>query len=217
MTSGGEVTGAPYRSYRGFLGQQLTNAGYAVDILGSQINTPYDGGDPNHDGYPGMLIGPDNLGTDGNTIYDRVVGANGHATLLGSSVQPDIIVLALGWNSARWRADDAGNQYRTLVQAVQARRPGVKLVLATLSPEQGRDETWTANTYPGYRNVNTMARALANASATDDLVLADLAAGGFVASDHTDAIHWTAAGAQRAAAIIRDAIVTNGLVAFAQQ
>lgn len=212
MTSGGERTRQPYRSYRGFLGPLLAEHGCNVDIIGSQHDVPYDGGDPDHDGYPGRLVGPDALGVERDTIYDRIVGANGFATLLGPSVTPDVVVLALGWNSARYRANDAGNEYRQVVEAVATRRPEAALVLATLSPRYGETAAQTAAAVPGYRNLNAAARDLAAADPDDWRVLADLAAAGFAAGDYNDQIHWTAAGAHLAATVIGEAILSNGLL-----
>ena len=194
----------------------LATAGYQVDIVGSRSHPPYDGGDPDHDGYPGALVGPDNFGLDASTLFDRVTGRNGFTSLVGPHVAADVIVLALGWNSAMARDTDAGNQYRQLVEAVQARKPDAEIVLATLSPRQGYSEAWTEDGHPGYRILNAMARNLANASGSDRLHLADLAAGGFQSADYTDFIHWSASGARRAAAIIQSVIENQGLIDFAR-
>ena len=213
MTAGGEASGSAYRSYRGYLDLQLEGSGYRVDFIGSQSHRPVDGGDPDHEGYAGRLIGPDNLSPpDIDTIYDRVVG-NGFAPILAPSVSPDVIVLALGWNSANYRATDAANQYENLVATIQSLQPRAKLVLATLSPPEGKTEAQSDVLLQGYRELNARARSLAGASATDNLLLADLARGSFQTSDYVapDDIHWSRDGAIRAASIILQALVDGGV------
>jgi hypothetical protein len=215
MTAGGEASGSanrPYRSYRGYLALQLENAGYSVDFIGSRSHAPVDGGDPDHEGYGGLLIGPDNLvPPETDTIYDRVAG-NGFASILGPSVDPDFIILALGWNSANYRASDAANQYARLVATIQAMKPQARLVLATLSPREGETEAQTEALLQGYRELNAKARSLANASVVDNLLLADLAGGGFQSADYIAPgdIHWSRAGATRAASIIYQTLVRAG-------
>lgn len=214
MTAGGEADGSAYRSYRGYLDQQLNDAGYLVDFIGSQFHPPVGGGDPDHEGYGGRLIGPDNLmPPEKDTIYDRVVG-NGFRPVLSPGVSPDIIILALGWNSANYRPSDAANQYEQLVRAVQSLRPLATIILATLSPPEGTSEAQANVMLQGFRELNARARGLAAASASDNLLLADLAAGGFQPSDYIadDDIHWSSAGAVRAASIIFQSIVSSGVL-----
>jgi GDSL-like Lipase/Acylhydrolase family len=219
MTAGGEAGGGAYRSYRGYLDQQLEQAGYLVDFIGSQSHQPVDGGDPDHEGYGGRLIGPDNLNPpEIDTIYDRVVG-NGFPPILPSSVDPDVIILALGWNSANYRASDAANQYERLVATVRALKPAAVLVLATLSPPEGTSEAQADVLLQGYRELNARARSLGNASASDNLLLADLARADFEPTDYvaTGDIHWSRAGARRAAAVIFQALVDSAALGSPRQ
>ena len=99
MTAGSEANPTAYRSYRGKLYQMLQAAGHDVDMIGTQHQLPATGGDPDHDGYGGALIGP---GGGGHNLADRVSG------ILSSVGRVDVIVLALGWNSAYQEPGQAG-------------------------------------------------------------------------------------------------------------
>jgi lysophospholipase L1-like esterase len=205
MTSGDEANPTGYRAYRGYLFQRLQAAGFAVDFIGSRKLVPAVGGDPDHDGYPGELIGPDPLGLDPVTLYDRLPAA------LEVSGEPDVVVMAFGWNSVNFRSQYAAQRYQGIVDLVRQRKPAAKLILATLPPQQGKTEAQT-NALPGYQAFNAMARDLANASSGDNLYLADYAAAGFVASEYHDLIHWSAEGARRAAETIFQTLTQNHLL-----
>jgi lysophospholipase L1-like esterase len=202
MTRGDEHTPGGARSFRGRLYHMLTSAGFVVDFLGSQSEPPAVGGDPNHDAWGGAWIGPG--GSDLN-IYDRM------PRVLAPTVKPDIIVLALGWNSAVYEKALAADKYEALVSKVAELKPEAQLVLGTLSPYRGETEAQTASYERGYREINQRARDLAGRSASDHLHLTELALGSFVSSDYIDPVHWNQSGADKAAKIVFDTIVNSVL------
>ncbi len=201
MTSGSEAAAGSFRAYRGRLYQRLIGAGYQVDFVGTQQSIPAIGGDADHDGYGGAYIGP---GGSPNNLWDRLAG------ILGST-DPDVIVMALGWNSVYNEPAAAGPKYRDLVNRVRAMKPNAHVVVATLSPQRGQTEAQSAGELPGYSALNAVARALAAESATDRVHLADYAAAGFSAGDYWDVIHWTQAGADRAADVIYRTLLAGPL------
>lgn len=201
MTVGHEDSPTMFRSYRGRLFQLLVSAGYAVDFVGTQRMAPAIGGDPDHDGYGGAWIGPGGSGWNLTDMLPRIMPA----------VDPDIIILALGWNSVYNEPYEAANKYRDFVARVAAAKPNAHIIVATLSPQQGQTEAQSGADLPGYNPLNTMARNLARASATDRIHLADYAAAGFQFGDYHDVIHWTQAGGDRAANVIFQTLVNGPL------
>lgn len=205
MTAGNESAVDGFRSYRGRLHGLLTRAGYAVDFVGTQRSTPAVGGDPDHDGYGGAFIGP---GGSSHNLWDRV-------SSIIAATSPDVVVLALGWNSAYNEPSVAGGKYRGLVERVRALRPQAHVVVATLSPQRGQTESQTAADVEGFASINANARALAAEYAGVGTVhLADFAGAGFQAGDYVDVIHWTQSGADRAAERLYAAIVAGPLRRF---
>ncbi len=201
MTSGTEEASFGFRSYRGRLYQRLIGAGYQVDFVGTQQRIPAIGGDADHDGYGGAWIGP---GGSPNNLWDRMAG-------ILASTDPDIVIMALGWNSAYGERQVAGQRYRDLVNRVRALKPNAHIVVATLSPQRGQSEAQTGVDESGFAAINAVARAMAAESPTDRIHLADFAAAGFVASDYWDVIHWTQSGGDRAADVIYRTLVSGPL------
>jgi hypothetical protein len=201
MTAGDETTAGSSRSYRGRLYQRLVAAGYQVDFVGTQRVTPAIGGDPDHDGYGGAFIGP---GGSSNNIWDRVDG-------ILAATDPDVIVMALGWNSVYNEPSVAAAKYRDLVERVRTSRPTAHVVVATLSPQRGQTEQQTASQISSYADLNATARALAAQSSTDRVHLADYAAAGFVSAEYLDVIHWVQSGADRAADVVFRALTAGPL------
>ncbi len=202
MTRGDEHNPTGARAFRGRLYYMLTNAGIHVDFLGAQNERPAIGGDPNHDAWGGAWIGP---GGSSRNIYDQM------PTVLGPTVNPDIIVMALGWNSVVYEPAIAADKYEGLVNRIAALKPKAQLVLGTQSPYRGNTEAVTASYERGYRELNQRARTLAAASASDQFHLTDLASGDYFTSDYIDAVHWNQSGADKAAKIVFDTIVKKVL------
>lgn len=202
MTSGSENTPGSFRSYRGRLYQLLINAGIDVDFVGTSYMMPAIGGDPDHDGYGGAYIGP---GGNSNNLWDRL------PVVLGSSVDPDIIIMAFGWNSVYNEPGEAASKYQGIVNQVSAVKPAAKLMLATLSPQRGETQAQSNGSVPSFQSLNDVARSMANASANDNLFVADFASASFSYADYWDVIHWSQSGADRAAQIIFDALMAGPL------
>jgi hypothetical protein len=202
MTAGIEEVPGSFKSYRGRLYQLLTNAGIDVDFIGTVYSVPAIGGDPDHDGYGGAYIGP---GGSSNNLWDRL------PVVLGSSVDPDIIIMAFGWNSVIYEPGEAASKYRGITNQISAIKPSAKLMLATLSPSRGETQAQSNGSVPSYRAINDMARSMANASSNDNLFVADLAASDYANSDYWDVIHWSQSGADRAAQIVFDALMAGPL------
>jgi hypothetical protein len=203
MTAGSEANATAYRSYRGSLYQMLKSAGHDVDFVGTQQQQPAVGGDPDHDGYGGAQIGP---GGGSNNLSDQV------SDILARVGNANVIILALGWNSAYQEPAYAATKYENLVRKISGLRPDATLVLATLSPQRAETEQQTNSQLTGYRDLNAKARALANASPYDKLILADLAAGEFRSEDYWDVIHWLQSGADKAARVIFDSLIKNASI-----
>ncbi len=201
MTAGDESNPTSFRSYRGRLFALLSAAGHKVDFVGTVSTRPAIGGDADHDGYGGATIGP---GGSPNNLADRL-GA------VLSATEPDVVILAFGWNSVYNEADIAGSRYRQFVERLSAMRPTTQLVVATLSPQRGQSEARSAALLPGYAALNSAARTIARSSASDQIHLADLAAAGFQSADYHDVIHWSQSGADRAAQVIFRTLVDGPL------
>lgn len=202
MTRGDEHNPTGARAFRGRLYYMLTNAGIHVDFLGSHNEPPAIGGDPNHDAWGGAWIGP---GGNARNIYDQM------PSVLGPTVNPDIVVMALGWNSVVYEPALAADKYEGLVDRIRALKPKAQLVLGTLSPYRGNTESNTASYERGYRELNQRARTLAGASVSDQLHLTDLASGDYQTGNYIDAVHWNQSGADMAARIVFDTIVKKVL------
>jgi hypothetical protein len=201
MTVGHEYDPTRFRSYRGRLYELLTAAGYKTDFVGTQQMTPAIGGDPDHDGYSGAWIGP---GGATNTLTDKL-------PVILQAVDPDIIILALGWNSVYNEPSLAGAKYRDFVNRVAAAKPNAHIVVATLSPQRGQTQAQTNANLAGYQSLNAVARSLASASPTDRIHLADYASAGFQDSEYWDVIHWLQPGADRAAQVLFQTLVNGPL------
>ncbi len=203
MTVGGEGNPTSFRSYRGALQQLLNAAGHDTDFVGTLNLEPAIGGDADHNGYGGAQLGP---GGSSNNIYDRLDG------ILASVGQVDVVILAMGWNSAYQEPGNAAAKYEGLVRRIAALRPAATVILATLSPQRAETEQQTNAQLSGYRELNARARQLATASASDKLLLADLAAASYASDDYWDVIHWLQSGANKAAQVIFDVMVANAAI-----
>jgi hypothetical protein len=211
--------GVSHRSYRGALQTLMSNAGYTFDFSGPVSNIPASGGsDGDHAGYGGAMINSftasDPVSTaclnqsttptpDGNSqgnIVDRLDG------ILTAGVDPDIIVVAAGWNSLNCdtATDTSANQMSTLVSELVSRRPNAKLLLTTITPRQGETEAQTATAMPAHAALNQRIRALAAGSS--NIFLADIATLPLNSNDYRDSIHWCQSAADQIAQVLFDRI-----------
>lgn len=225
-----------WRSFRGNLQQRLTNAGYSQEWLGTLSLTPASGGtDPDHEGYQGAFIGPiapgdavrgtpaeqaacrsrsttpTSDGTGNGNLLDRL------PSILGSGINPDVIVFFGGWNSVY--CDSASNavdsstsadQMTALVDEIQARKPNAKLVLTTLTPQRGDTQAQTSATIGGYAQLNQRIRDLAAARA--NVYLVDAASLTLGDPEYWDIIHWCQPAADKVGQAIFDVIQANDLM-----
>ncbi len=202
MTVGSENNAGSFRSYRGRLQQLLANAGINADFIGTSHLTPAIGGDPDHEGYGGAYIGP---GGSSNNVWDRLPVA------LGSSVDPDIVIMAFGWNSVYNEPALAASKYQAIVNQVALLKPNAHLVVATLTPQRYESEAQSNLSVPGYRELNETARQMANLSVNDKVFLADFAVVDFPADDYWDIIHWLQPNADKAAQILFSSLIAGPL------
>lgn len=209
FTRGNETDPAPgaSKSYRGSLYQLLSSNGYKFDAIGSQSLAPSVGGDPDHEAINGASIGPD---ANPVNIYDRI------PTILGQAVNPDIIIMALGYGTVIAEGAAAAAKYEGLVNRIKQARPGAKLLLATLHRYCGGTESFSETSVPGYGAFNAKVKELANASATDNVYFVDLETT-FDSGDYHDCVNLNSVGAPKAGQAIYDALVSNNMLAGSKQ
>ena len=180
-----------FASYRKPLQDLLSAGGHLFDFVGDQSDT--DGGvtDLEHSGIGGA-------GIDG-TVDAAKNTTTRVSALLDTPGYADIIVDGcMGWNDAYNAPTNTGPRYQALVDAIRARSTA-PLILGTMTPQQNQTEAQTNADVPAYAQLNARKRTIASASSTDNIVLADCAAMPMAAADWDDVIHWTPAGAAKAA------------------
>ncbi|MEZ5740985.1 MAG: GDSL-type esterase/lipase family protein [Burkholderiaceae bacterium] len=241
-TSGNQCTAqfpaTSWRSFRGQLQQQLTNAGYTYDFIGSRSLTPASGGtDPDHEGYSGLFVGPINAGdavrdpdpANAQSCRDRSTtptsDGSGNGNLIDrlpgiftTGVDPDLIVYFAGWNSVYCDGATTPTDTSTtaakmnqLVASLQALRPNARILLTTLTPQNGQTESQTNASIPGYQQYNQAIRSLAANNA--NVYLADLASNVSIdPSEYWDIIHWCQPAATKMATEIYNVIQTQNLM-----
>jgi lysophospholipase L1-like esterase len=195
-------------SYRGHLYRTLKAQGFNVDYVGPNDSPLGFGGDPDHAGFGGYTIGPDDLTTDdkpGN-IFERV------ERWLKDS-KPNIILLSIGTNdlsagdvpvtnpaeevqksNAVIGANLAALKLENLVRKIQRITPNAIIVVGDVPPSAG-DPTRK-------REVNATAKRLGEADPNDRLLYAPIfdrmnADGYQAASDLADGTHYTVSGGQK--------------------
>ena len=119
--TGGSTPGG----YRASLSTQLDLAGFGVDFVGSQVDDPAGPGDPDHEGYPGILIDGVN-GTGVSAIAEDILVTQ----------DPDVILLMIGTNNAiggqpgSTIADDLGR----LIDYITDISPNAVLLVSSIPP-----------------------------------------------------------------------------------
>jgi hypothetical protein len=202
MTEGQESTSGAFRSYRGTLYNKFVAAGYTPNFLGPKYSVPAVGGDPDHAGYGGYQIGPSSTK---NNIDAQL------PSIFKVASNPTVIVMAFGWNSIYQEPAVAATKYCGIVNKVRTTWPNSRIIVATVPPQKGQTEAETqaqllAWGNVAYGDVNAQARSLANASATDNIFLADLASGPYLSSGYWDVIHFLQGNADIEAEIIFEAV-----------
>lgn len=139
MPIGDSLTEASDPGYRGYLYNSLINAGYAVDFVGLRENEPTNGGDPNHSGFGGYIIGPDeNSKISNGSIWYHLDG--GYNIM---SVECDIILLLIGtndfWNinhdAAGYHPErDGAVRLGPLLDKMYSLKPNVTILVSNITP-----------------------------------------------------------------------------------
>lgn len=168
-------------SWRGILRTRLIRNGYKLDYVGDRQN--YAEGDtipndPDHAGHGGYTIGPD---INRFCPTCETTGIYEHIQDYLPQANPDIVLLAIGINDmfgdnshAPGYRQSAPQRYQDLVNKILELKPGVRLVLGTVEPVKW-DKNWGSN--PSDQSLgalNAKIREIANASATDNIFLADV-------------------------------------------
>jgi Lysophospholipase L1 and related esterases len=122
---------SPNSSYRYWLWQQLINAGYSVDFVGTQ--TGVTGGAPgnsefdqNHEGHPGWTT------SDGLFAADSII----------SSTSPDVVLLDLGSNDVLEGIPpgDSTTNLITIIGKFHDANPNVVILVAQPTPFVGQNK-----------------------------------------------------------------------------
>jgi lysophospholipase L1-like esterase len=215
-TEGGGGNGQQ-SSWRGFLRSKLVNAGYKIDYVGDRQNaTDGDATPPDYDhaGHGGYTIGPD---INRFCPTCETTGLFEHIQQWIPAANPDVILLAIGVNDMFNEASHPANykatapqRYQDLVNKILQLRPGVKLILGSVEPVKW-DKFWGSDPNDGSLGaLNAKIKAIADASATDNIFFADIYNRMFstwTPSDFWDDLHLNQQGATKNANIWFDTLV----------
>ena len=210
MPLGDSKTEGPNGAWRGFLRKKLIDNGFdCLDYVGDRSATAEGDAvpnDPEHAGHGGYTIGPDNQTFCGTC---ETTGIFEHVQDWMTQANPDIVLLAIGINDYFSAENHPANyqqtapqRYQDLVDRILAKKPGVKLVLATIEPVKWT-QTWAADNVPGTPGeLNAKIRQIANASTTDNIFLAEVhndMIANWSANDYADDVHFNTAGGTKIA------------------
>lgn len=200
ITRGQDEVANVSKTFRGRVYSLLTAAGYSVDFQGSQFLTPSIGGDPHHEGYHGA------------TIQDTI---NRIPAMLPPSVNPDVIILEIGYNDVFGPPEGITDRYEALVNAIRSAKPAATLILCTLHPARNLTEAQYRAVLRPWADLMDKVRAMANASGSDSIYLADVAVVPFTFGDYYDDIHLSQSGADKFASQVYSALRSTALAASA--
>lgn len=142
MLVGNSITESSSPGYRGYLYIELKSSGYDVDFVGTRLSMPSNGGDPDHSGYGGFIVGPGDSKLDklnppykGN-IYDNL--DDGYKIL---SNLCDIIILEIGINDF-FNSTDSSYQPKIigaekldgLISKIFRLKPDIQLIVSNITP-----------------------------------------------------------------------------------
>lgn len=139
MPIGDSLTEAADPGYRGYLYNHLLDAGYNIDFVGVKQSEPSSGGDPNHSGFSGFIIGPDanKYGANNSIMYQLDEGSK------IMSVDCDVILLLIGTNDF-WNIDHAAAGYdpnrdgairlTPLLDKMYSMKPNVTILVSNITP-----------------------------------------------------------------------------------
>lgn len=143
MPIGDSLTSENTPGYRGYLFNQLIGDGYDIDFVGPNSNAPSNGGDPDHGGFAGYVIGPGTSNADswassghGNIYYNLDEGSK----ILNREV--DIILLMIGINDFLDTSDHShynpelvgAVRLDSLIEKIYTLKPKVRILVSNLTP-----------------------------------------------------------------------------------
>ncbi len=165
--------------YRRILRERLSEAGVAVDLVGSQRSGSMT--DAEHEGHPGYRI-------------DQVAG--GVSQWLADA-RPDVVLINVGTNDTIQNRDlaDAPDRLRRLIDSIVAVRPGALVVFSSLVPSGDLECEKRVRAF----NAALPSIAQAQREAGHRVVLVDLHGALTVTDIGPDRIHPTDAGYRRIA------------------
>ena len=145
MPLGNSITEHNDPGYRGYLYQKLKANGYDVDFVGTKKGMPSNGGDEDHSGYGGFIVGPGASKGDAwvppykGNIFDNLDG--GYKIL---STDCDIIILEIGINDFFNSTDTAyhpeisgAKKLDGLINKIFSLKPDVNLIVSNITPLGG--------------------------------------------------------------------------------
>ena len=210
-------------SYRGFLQKRMADNGYRYDFLGgNQAGQTFSfaGLDVDHEGRGGYSIGGVENRLRDTYFYGQFqanvrMGLTDNITSYLQAASPEVVLLMAGINDIQLPQggpllgpDPETVRYPRLVSMIQSLRPGVKIVLATLLPVRpgvGGFDSARIN------QLNAVIRQLAQASYTDSIYLADMAALNLTVADFADDLHLSQSGASKSADVWYNALTVAQL------
>lgn len=184
----------PHGGYRAVLREQLTDAGYAVDYVGTQTanaGTLGAVGDFQHEGHPGWRI---------TQLADNVAAWSSrfHA--------PHVILLKIGTNDCNRNQDQTMAETSALLDELRRCQPSAHVIVGTLitfldGTSVGRNDAWVRE-----HNVRLRAEVVRRAAAGERISLADLYPAVSPTQGMNDDRHPNETGYRAMAAVWREAI-----------
>ena len=196
-------------TWRGYLRARLLQDGYTINYVGPRSSVAPGDGIPNdldHAGFGGYTIGPDSQTFCGTC---ETTGVFEHIQDYFVANDPDVVLLALGINDlfnggshpANY-SSTAPQRYQDLVNKILQIKPSVKIIVGTIDPVKW-DQSWGGDPLDnGLGALNAKIKAIADASATDNIYFADIRnkfLTTFSAADFYDDIHFSQQGATKVA------------------
>ncbi|HTF31730.1 MAG TPA: GDSL-type esterase/lipase family protein, partial [Flavitalea sp.] len=142
MPVGNSITENNTPGYRGYLYKKLKANRYDVDFVGTRQSMPANGGDPDHSGYGGFIVGPGASKGDSwkppyrGNIYDNL---NTGYNILSNDCE--IIILEIGINDFFNNTDTAyhpkvsgAGKLDGLINKIFSIRPDVHLIVSNITP-----------------------------------------------------------------------------------
>jgi lysophospholipase L1-like esterase len=193
ITRGDASADSAAGSYRYYLYEQLTAAGYDIDFVGSTTYPDFTrfSFDQDHDGHGGYTT---------ETFLDDKTNTVPLKAWLAACAPPDVVLLMIGTNDAIYQVNltNRTTNLRQIIGILQERNPDVTILLAKIIP--------TANWYRNDMQIvpynNALPEIAANCSTPDSRVVLVDHYSGFdgVADTQVDGIHPNVAGMRKIAA-----------------